>query len=102
MCPSDRLACHFAELTGQESRALASISRDFDKAATWMEENQQSVSSRAEAGSARRQAQTYLSLSCARNIANNWPPERTAKALKDLDERLTKGVHSHLLVHCLW
>ena len=32
------------------------------------------------------------------NIAHHWPAERTAKALKDLDERLTKAFTSKLAV----
>ncbi|KAL7411716.1 hypothetical protein BDY24DRAFT_395805 [Mrakia frigida] len=68
-----RLVARELELTGQESRALESISRDFDKAAFWMEENQQ-------------------------NIAHIWPADRSAKALKDLDERLTKAFTSKLAV----
>lgn len=41
---TQRLIAREMELTGgQENRALASIARDFDKAAGWMQEHQQYV-----------------------------------------------------------
>lgn len=43
---TQRLIAREMELNGgQENRALASIARDFDKAAAWMQEHQQSVHS---------------------------------------------------------
>ncbi|CED85329.1 Tetratricopeptide repeat-containing domain [Phaffia rhodozyma] len=66
-----RLEARELDLTGQESRALASVARDFEKAAIWMEENQQ-------------------------NITYNWPPAKTAKVLKELDDGLTKSFTAKL------